>query len=961
MTTTQYYLSKIFCSNRKVLLFIIIFLFSTFSTNIFGNEKLLFSHNRGFYTESFELTISSDNPNITIYYTLDGTNPFSSNEALVSNTPLTITIDPNMTIGRDHAPGFILKACAVLNNTLASKIYTKTYLFINKIQELSRDNIKPGPDWLSPENGHDINYGLDPEIYNNQAYSSQMEEGFTSIPTFSLVTELGNLFDPDSGIFVNALMHGNEWERKTSLELIKPDGTSGFQIDCGLRIRGGWSRHYDNPKHAFRFIFRSEYGDSKLEYPLFGEEGIDKFDNFDLRTAQNHSWSYSGSQNNTFLRDVFSRDTQREMNQPYTRSRYCHLYINGTYWGLFQTQERSEASFAESYFGGSKEDYDVIKVDTGEDFDLYEIEATDGSLNKWKELWNIGEIGFNDNELYFRVQGLNIDGSQNLEYEKLLDVNNLIDYMIITFFVGDWDGPISNYRGNNYPNNFYALYNRENPDGFKFFRHDGEHSLFYGENSLGSINVWGYDRTGPFSAGEEFRYSNPQWIHQKLSENKYYRLRFADRVYKHFFNNGALTLANNISRIIKRKAQIETAIIAESARWGDSKRDEPFTKEDWKSAVNFLIYTFLPSRTDVVLGQLVSKNLFNHSLPPQFNINSGVVEKGLRVEISTSTGTIYYTTDGSDPTDNQYGGVSPNAKQYSGSIIVNETTIIKTRSLSNDRWSVLNETKYIVDEDLSKLKITELHYHPADEIVEQDTISGKEFEFIELKNIGSTDINLSASYFSKGIEFVFPKGTTLLAGEIIVLASDSIEFNNRYSFFPNWEYGRQLDNGGEKVEFVNTANKIIFSFEYNDKSPWAEEADGDGYSLVSLKTNPNGNPNNASYWLKSATVGGSPGENDIVSFISPDNRTYTSFDLEQNYPNPFNSSTTIEFSLPYYSMVDLSIYNILGQKIISLVNEELETGYYSYNLDASKLSSGIYFYRIVSKDHFFTKKMLYTK
>ena len=64
------------------------------------------------------------------------------------------------------------------------------------------------------------------------------------------------------------------------------------------------------------------------------------------------------------VREVFSRDTQRDMNQPYTRSRYYHLYLNGMYWGLFQSQERSEARYAESYFGGSEEEYDVVKVNT---------------------------------------------------------------------------------------------------------------------------------------------------------------------------------------------------------------------------------------------------------------------------------------------------------------------------------------------------------------------------------------------------------------------------------------------------------------------------------------------------------------------------------------------------------------------------------------------------------------------
>ncbi len=157
------------------------------------------------------------------------------------------------------------------------------------------------------------------------------------------------------------------------------------------------------------------------------------------------------------MREIFSRDTQKDMQQPYTRSRFYHLFINGTYWGLFQTQERSEASFAESYFGGNKNDYDVIKVDVGENFDVYHIEATDGTIDKWKQLWDAGEIGFSDDNNYFKVQGLNTDLKSNPLYEKLLDVDNLIDYMIITIFAGDFDGPVSGFRNNSSPNNFYAI------------------------------------------------------------------------------------------------------------------------------------------------------------------------------------------------------------------------------------------------------------------------------------------------------------------------------------------------------------------------------------------------------------------------------------------------------------------------------------------------------------------------
>ena len=221
-----------------------------------NNEELLFSHQHGIYSEPFTLTISSDIREAKIRYTLDGSNPLTSQSAFVQDSSVSITIDPTITTNRDKAPGYIVTACATFSDTLVSKIITQTYLFVNKIIELSPDNQVPGPGWLVPgSNVQQISYGLDPQVYNDARYQPQMITAFTSIPTLSLVTDLKNLFNPDSGIYVNAFYHGDEWERSASLELIIPDGGKGFQINCGVRIRGGWSRHPEDPIHAFRILF----------------------------------------------------------------------------------------------------------------------------------------------------------------------------------------------------------------------------------------------------------------------------------------------------------------------------------------------------------------------------------------------------------------------------------------------------------------------------------------------------------------------------------------------------------------------------------------------------------------------------------------------------------------------------------------------------------------------------------
>jgi hypothetical protein len=95
--------------------------------------------------------------------------------------------------------------------------------------------------------------------------------------------------------------------------------------------------------------------------------------------------------------------------------------------------------------------------------------------------------------------------------------------------------------------------------------------------------------------------------------------------------------------------------------------------------------------------------------------------------------------------------------------------------------------------------------------------------------------------------------------------------------------------------------------------------------------------------------------------IAVDNFNPTTYSLSQNYPNPFNPSTTIKFAIQKAGMVSLKIYNILGQEVATLVNEDLKTGSYSYKFDASRLSSGIYFYSLTSGDFNQTKKMLLLK
>ncbi len=266
---------------------------------------------------------------------------------------------------------------------------------------------------------------------------------------------------------------------------------------------------------------------------------------------------------NAFLRDIFSRDIQGQLGNQYTRGRFYHLYINGQYFGLYQTDERPEAAFGASYYGGNVDDYDVVHNDPRNNG------ATDGNLDAYRRLWERftqdGGLGDQNMAEYYRAQGMNPDGTRNPQYERLLDVDNLIDYMIITYYTSDADGPGSKFTRPGL-NNYFGMYNRENPDGWKFFEHDSEHSLDTG-NAAGA----NYNMVTPLvNNGRNFNTFNPHWMHEQLAQfNGDYRQRFIDRVYEVFQDDGVLGDANVISELRARAAEIDKAIIAESARWGD--------------------------------------------------------------------------------------------------------------------------------------------------------------------------------------------------------------------------------------------------------------------------------------------------------------------------------------------------------------------------------------------------------
>lgn len=117
----------------------------------------------------------------------------------------------------------------------------------------------------------------------------------------------------------------------------------------------------------------------------------------------------------------------------------------------------------------------------------------------------------------------------------------------------------------------------------------------------------------------------------------------------------------------------------------------------------------------------------------------------------------------------------------------------------------------------------------------------------------------------------------------------------------------------------------------------------------------------AQIYLQGAVIDGILYGDTTVVNVEDDYATVIHFELKQNYPNPFNPSTTIKYEIPERCSVSIKVYDVLGNEVAMLVNEDKQAGAYEVEFDGSALTSGIYFYQLKAGEFVATKKMILLK
>ena len=214
--------------------------------------------------------------------------------------------------------------------------------------------------------------------------------------------------------------------------------------------------------------------------------------------------------------------------------------------------------------------------------------------------------------------------------------------------------------------------------------------------------------------------------------------------------------------------------------------------------------------------------------------------------------------------------------------------------------------------------------------------------------------------------FTISDGVVIESSGYLVLCRDSSDFSQ---FFPNVEnYIGEVDfgfsNGGELLRLMDNDDGIVDYVSYDDSAPWPLEPDGEGMTLELL--NPSLNNNDAENWVSSDVALGTPGQqnssydalsNDIDEIIP------SVFALHQNYPNPFNPTTSIEYDLPNDSYTVVTVFDVMGKHVKTLVEKNQSAGFKTIRWDAKNdegegVAAGMYIYQIKSGVNIASKKMI---
>ncbi len=378
--------------------------FSESSPNDDNNDgipiyPLLFSRPAGIYANDIELGIYCPK-NAEIHYTLDSSDPKTNDDVFDD------LIELSSREGDENVYS-IIPSTAEFEEPL-SEVY--------KINTVRAQAFIDG-EAVTPIITRSFIVENDPDRFN--------------LPILSMVSDPDNFFDDDIGIYVpgsnydgesessmNCFQSGEPWERPVHIEFFE-DGDLSLAQDAGIRIHGGGSRR--EPQKAMRLYARSDYGPKYFDEQFFPQKDIKQFKRLVLRGKP--------MSNRSCMTDEIGAKLAREMNIEHMAVRQTLLFINGEFWGIYGIRERIDENYIEENFGHQEEDITILNGNPTNGGCC--VVGTSVEYNQM--ITFMEENDLTDDAIYEQVEGM-------------IDIDNLIDYLILQLWAANYDWPRNNIR-----------------------------------------------------------------------------------------------------------------------------------------------------------------------------------------------------------------------------------------------------------------------------------------------------------------------------------------------------------------------------------------------------------------------------------------------------------------------------------------------------------------------------------
>lgn len=668
------------------------------------------------------------------------------------------------------------------------------------------------------------------------------QQNTVNLPVFSISTNNENLYG-ETGIYTNYNSSGAKWERTVSIGYY--NSSLKFTNTAGIRIQGGNSVYM--PKKSFRLFFRNGYGNSKLQASPF-KNGPSKFKNLVLRAGYDDDITVF---NGTLLRDPLSAEFWGLLGETATKSDWAAIYLNNSYWGIYNIRESINEYFVEDNLGISN--FDLVR------FQKWGVSLKYGTIDTWNQL-----IDFFETTNFAQPEAYN-------ETAAFMDMNSLLNLLAFVH--------CSQFR-----------------------------SWTWGAFGIKPLNgkwtwtIWDTDRAYSTISWNGFtEYSNtnaekwPNFIPQKLIKNERFKNELINRVCdllnSSFKEDNALALFDSLANVI------EPEMDNEYDKWNSGNRDNWDTNTD-------KIRNFLNKRPDEVRQQILDY----FGIADSIVINIKTVGRGkVKINSLTLSKKEWYGIYMSDipVTLEAIADFGSRFIRWENNGTDNNITITSSSNITIT--AIFDTTTTVV---YTPLIINEIMYHPAfnsgDEWIE--LYNPNDYPVL-MDSYMFTDGGAGNSFNFADNTSISPNGYLIVAKN---RAEFNSYFQNVDATvagdFGSGETKFSLSNSSDKLLLFNNG-VLEDSVLYTDKYPWPENADGSGASLQlrSFKLN-NAMPDS---WVANSETLCTPGKQNITSIKK---QTPYEFSIN-TYPNPFNDEINIVITNIDSFNVDISIYDILGKKV----------------------------------------------